>query len=144
MMKYHKRCRYCRKELETGQTIDHVVPRWVTRLMTGNTPLFHIQNRVTSCHPCNRRKGSMPAAVFASLMAQPGNIIKLERTKWDTIAAGYAAMSRKEARRRPELVALIAEFLKPIPPHFATGEKRVELRDGAPVVRSGMFLDECQ
>jgi hypothetical protein len=145
--KYHKRCRYCRVEFTdagAAPTWDHQVPKWVLRLF----PQVHlgrhffVANRVTACNHCNRRKGSMPAAVFVSLIGQPGNIVKAERSKWDRLSEEFARLHYEEANAHPLAEMIVAEFRRPLPPHFATGQKKVEIRAGATVERTTMFQEE--
>ncbi len=57
------RCQYCGSERHL--TVDHVVPR-----SKGGTDTW--DNLVTSCAPCNRKKGdSAPHVVGLSLMRKP-------------------------------------------------------------------------
>ncbi len=55
-------CVYCARRLRVEQlTVDHLVP-----LALGG--IDEMTNYVSSCQPCNARKGSMPLPAFASLI----------------------------------------------------------------------------
>jgi hypothetical protein len=125
-----------------------MVPKWVLRLFPQvqhgpqfNRSRFLIANRVAACNHCNRRKGSMPAVVFVSLLGQAGNIIKAERTKWDRIAAEFARLHYEEANAHPLAEMIVAEFRRPLPPHFVTGPQKVEIRAGVTVEHTAMFQE---
>jgi len=59
-------CQYCSKDLPKQKlNIDHVVPR-----MAGGKTVW--ENVVTSCHPCNRRKGGRtPQQAGMALLSNP-------------------------------------------------------------------------
>lgn len=151
---YAKHCRYCRRELTTekGATIDHVIPRWVMRLFT-HKPFakprkgFHQRNRVTACHGCNRRKGSMPVTIFLSLRLDNTGLLKKERSRWDRISNELQKFARDSLGGRlaipdhPLAPMVLAEFLKPIPEHFVTGTRPISVKyaegQGPDFVRGG-------
>lgn len=62
----HFTCQYCAKTLPKQKlNIDHVVPR-----MAGGKTIW--ENVVTSCHPCNRRKGGRtPTQAGMNLISNP-------------------------------------------------------------------------
>lgn len=140
MRKYHKHCRYCWVEFGAGAapTWDHVVPKWVLAYYDERfkrNARFRAANLVTACLPCNNAKGSMPVAAFLKLRLKPEKLTEV-RTEWDIIAA--------QVRRGDRLVhqeRVYAEFGKPIPPHFSTGQQKIEIRAGATVERTAMFLE---
>lgn len=142
MPSHAKRCRYCRVPCDKP-TWDHGVPKWVLRLFpqVQRTRKFILINRVTACARCNQRKGSMPVAIFVGLLAQPPKIIKGERTRWDQIAAKFAKLHYEEANAHPLAEMIVTEFRRPIPPRFATGDRRIEIRAGAAASHPGIFLE---
>lgn len=134
--RYAKHCRYCRGDfakIQSGPTIDHVIPKWVMRLFT-HRPFanprkgFHLRNQVTACHGCNRRKGSMPVVVFLAVRLEKPAVVKAERRKWDGISRQLNEAGRAGALAHPLAEMVIAEFLKPIPPHFVTGTRSIEVK----------------
>lgn len=140
-----KLCRYCRKELKGGGTVDHVVPKWVMRLgywrkfAGGHPNLWHQRNRVSACHPCNRRKGSMPAAIFVRVRLEGAAVIKPTRSYWDHIAATMALVSKSAALEHPLAEGIITAFSEPIPLHFPTARVTIgaTVVSGADYVRGG-------
>lgn len=129
-MSHARRCRYCRRELADGTpTFDHVIPKWALKLLPFKNHRARVKcyeaNRVTACRPCNRRKGSMPVAIFLTIHLEPAHVIKAERSRWDKIAAGFSVLSGS-AHLDPLFDMVVAEFLKPIPAHFPTREVKLE------------------
>lgn len=61
-------CQYCGRKLKRQQlNIDHVIPRSKGGMTTWD-------NVVTSCHPCNRRKGGkLPREAGMKLIRQPAH-----------------------------------------------------------------------
>ncbi len=129
-MSHAKLCRYCRRDLKGGGTVDHVVPKWVIRLFLrqiGGTPHWHVRNRVTACGSCNRRKGSMPAAVFLAIHLEQSHVLKAARSRWDRIAAEMATVEKRDADAHPLAVLIVEEYSRRIPDHFPV--KRVTIGD---------------
>lgn len=58
-------CAYCTRVLTSHfhVTVDHVIPRWVTRAFRDDFPPGP-HNYVKACQSCNKLKGGMPLAVF--------------------------------------------------------------------------------
>lgn len=116
-------CRYCRIEVKDRGTYDHVIPKWAIRAFPFDLNRgrgFHLKNRVTACHSCNRRKGSMPASRYAELVLAPGNVVKVERSMWDMLAAEFSRLDCEAAKEHPKAEMVVKAFLRPVPPHFAT------------------------
>ena len=140
MPSHAKRCRYCRVPLRLGvaSTVDHVVPKWVLRYYSERfkrNARDRLANLVTACLACNHGKGAMPAPLFVEIrLDQPR--LEFERNRWSWIAAEV-----RRGGRRAYLDLVYAEFGRPIPPHFPVGDKKIEIRDGEKVSRTGMFLD---
>jgi 5-methylcytosine-specific restriction endonuclease McrA len=58
-------CQYCGRQGHTGLTVDHVIPR-----SRGGESVW--ENIVTSCGPCNRKKGNrLPREVAMHLRSRP-------------------------------------------------------------------------
>lgn len=141
MPSHAKRCRYCRVPLLPGvkPTMDHVVPKWVLRYYSERfkrNTRYRSANLVTACITCNNGKGPMPAAIFVKVRLHPV-ALERERVRWGIVAA---QVRRGDRWTHQDLV--YAEFGRPIPPHFATGQKRIEIRAGAEASHPGIFLEE--
>jgi len=74
------RCVYCGETFPAERlSLDHVQPR-----MRGgdNSP----GNLVTACHPCNTRKGSLPAWVWlADLPVERANFLRYATSAWSRL-----------------------------------------------------------
>lgn len=128
-----KLCRYCRVEVGAGGTIDHVVPKWVARLLGGDLPVLKsTANRVTACNPCNKLKGPMPVQVFLQYRFDHREL-KQHRNYWTTIAgrvtsgsAQYIPGSRRAGH--PIRETILKAFNHPIPEHFVTGTRPISVK----------------
>ncbi len=128
---YAKHCRYCRVALTLDQrpTMDHVIPkvvaRWWRRL--GRGPVTF--NKVSCCAACNHDKGSMPVTVFLANRFDPEKLTQL-RHEWQRIhiAVEIVILTDVAFRKHQLCKLLVAEFVKPIPPHFVTGTRAISVR----------------
>lgn len=75
-------CHYCGRELKAHRvTRDHVVPRWVRRLIQDHP--WDLR-QVVACEGCNRRKGNMPVDVFLRVRFDL-KAVKAQHSKWSRI-----------------------------------------------------------
>lgn len=142
-----KHCRYCRREItaELGRTVDHIIPkvvtRWGSRLQMKGAGFG---NKVACCLPCNQLKGSMPVVEFLQHRFDVKRVKALQY-HWANIHRELEIImltTTPAIYRAHDLAKLVVtEFSKPIPEHFVTGTKAIEIRQGEPAAHRGMFLE---
>ena len=87
--KFNHTCVYCEKT-DIPLTQDHVVPR-------ASLGSNRVSNLVTSCLPCNQRKGKQPVETF--LAGKPKQLAKIKFQLKDSMAPAAAANSSRNALR---------------------------------------------
>lgn len=133
--------------MERPGTVDHVIPKWVRRLVGNEITMTarHKPNRVTACLPCNGAKGLMPVAVFLRWRLDPVGL-KAQVDYWSRVASRMSSKSvhyepATRSTHHPLRDEVIAAYSIPIPEHFVTGTKAIEIRQGEPAAHRGMFLE---
>ena len=90
------------------------------------------EKTVTACRPCNVAKGGMPVTLFLKYRHH-AHLLMQKRLYWDRIAAkmteGTPVYDKKTRRDgHPLKIEAVAAFSKPIPEHFVTGTRSIEVR----------------
>jgi len=126
-----KKCRYCRRDLTVsrGPTRDHVIPKAVTRWASALALDIKPGNQVACCSPCNKAKGSIPVSVFLKYRLDFARL-KEERHQWERMHIQVMTILKSEPTEEEieTCRSVLAEFLKPIPPHFVTGTRPISVR----------------